>query len=427
MIFFYFLISLCFIIYPFQFLKAETISLEECLKKASQNHPSLLKYKSILAEADYKIKNKLAAFYPEINVSLSYLKSSSDYFNPATGLVETEKNDMYGVSLNFNQIVFNKMSRYYGFKIAQVEKSMDEKNFSEAQKTIYFTLKELYFSVLLYQKQIEILKKIIQRRQHNYVIIKLSYNSGKEKITAVLEAEANVKQAEYDLTEKIENLQLSKKIINLLIGDPQEKNYVFKPVTDVFVDYELIQTLNQAKINSTSLNNAYLKLSIEEMNHTTSFGEFFPSLSLRGAYGYSDDTFFPRYNNWNFGVSITIPLFSGGSSYFKTQEISHRINKIKEEIKEIQFQIHLKISELLNRYKMALKKKALTALKFKTAEESYRLTKLEYQQGKISYLWLEQKENELSALELDHEQTVYQIRIFHSEIEKYIKDETNEI
>ena len=52
------------------------------------------------------------------------------------------------------------------------------------------------------------------------------------------------------------------------------------------------------------------------------------------------------------------------------------------------------------------------------ALNSYELTRLSYQQGKLSYQWLKQKESELFNLELSKESLLYEMRVKNAEIEK---------
>ena len=296
------------------------ITLEDCLRKSAISHPAIVKYKNILLSSEYKVKSKLSEFYPELSLGLSYSKSSAQYFDTSTQSTKTQKSDTYSVSLNASQIVFARLSSYYAYQISLIEKSIEQKNYQDAFNTITYNVKELYSSILLYQNQLEVLKKTLERRKQNHTIIKLSYNAGKEKITSVMESDASVKQTEYDIIEKTESLNLAKKILNAFMNEPESKNYHYLPITDIQIPYHETDVLQRARILSPALNIYYLRLKIEQMNEKTAWGEFLPSISLTGSYGYADTQFFPRYNNWNISLTISIPLFSGGSTYYKIKD-----------------------------------------------------------------------------------------------------------
>lgn len=412
---FIFIVYLCILLLP---LNAEILSLEECIKISLSNNPTIKKYKYLINQYEYKIKHTLSSFYPTLTLSGSYTHKS-------TGTTIANEPDSYSISLNLNQLIFNGLTRVYNYKISKLDKRVIVQNYNDAIRNLIYSIKEKYFKVLLYRSQIKVLKKIIERRKEDLAIIKLKYDAGKENSASVLEMESDLKQAEYDLLDKKENLELLKISLSLLMGKEKDYNFMISEYRDNFPEFDKKTVVEKAKKLSPEINTARLQLQIEKYKLNSTKGEYFPSVDFTTSYKLNDEKFFPENKSWSIGLSISFPLFSGFSTPYAIKEIKSKIKSREEELKEIENNIKIKLYELLTKYNLLKKKREVIQLRYSSTYENYRLYRLKYKQGKISYMWLRQKENELSKLELDKEQIIYNIRTTLAEIEKYIKGAKN--
>ena len=184
--------------------------------------------------------------------------------------------------------------------------------------------------------------------------------------------------------------------------------------------------IKKTRKNYPDINKIKIEIQIAKERLKSIKSEYFPDISLTGGYSFSDDTFFPKNKSWNIGLNMTLRLFSGFSTPYSVNEQKNRIKALNESLLETENSIKINLLKLVNQYNLLKEKIEVIDLKYKATLENYRLIKLQYKQGKISYLWLKQKETELSNLEIQKEQLLYNIRTTLAQIKKYTGEFENE-
>ncbi|MBU1078642.1 MAG: TolC family protein [Spirochaetes bacterium] len=391
-----------------------TYGLEECIDLALKNNPTIKKNQYIIHQYEYQVKRARASFFPTINLSGRYSHSYSD----STGLGENN----YSVSLNLNQLLFNGLQRWNDYVIAKLEKEKVMVTYTNSRQELIYNVKAVYYQLLLFENQLNVWKKIIDRRKQDLALIKLKYDSGKEKLSSVKVAEASQQESQYNQLEKTEEIKLSKIKLNLFMNQPADNDLSVKEIDDHHKELNYPEVIQKIRTKYPQLNTAELDLKISEKNLDSTRGEYFPDFNLTGSYGLSDDTFFPQNKSWNIGLSVSIPLFAGFSTSHKINEMKYKLKSQKEGIREIQNELDIKFFDLLSSYSLLQKKVKVQSAKYDSAYESYRIINLEYKQGLTSYDWLQQKETELSQLELENEQLKYNMRVILAEINKYLTE-----
>lgn len=394
---------------------ASDYTLDDCIKAAMDHNATVKKYQNMIYSSDYALKGLKSAFWPSIKLSGSYSHSYDDQ----SGL----ENDSYSASLNLNQLLFNGLQRWNNYEIGRLEKQKAENNFFNSKRDVVYTVKENYFKILLCKTQLAVYEKILERRQESLTLIRLKYNSGKEKLSSVKEMQSDLEDTKYSLEEKAEELKLTKIKLAMLMNISISNDYDVKETGRQFTELDLRTVIEQVKQQDPSLNIARLNLQIEKYNLKLSQGEYFPDINLTGSYGNRGESFFPENNSWSVGVNVSLPVFSGFDTGYKVRKMEYNIKAKEEEVKETENDLDLKLFDLFSRYALLRKKLELVKMQYDSAYESYRIINLEYKQGISSYDWLQQKEAELVKIELDQENMLYNLRLARADIEKYITGE----
>ncbi len=399
-------------------LNGNPLTLKECIKIALKNNPSIKKEHNIINQYEYRIKKEASSFYPTINLSGGYSYNGNDYSGRNV--------NNYSLSLNLNQLLFNDLNRIYKYNISKYEKLIAIQNYYTAVNDLIYNIKNNYFQIILNRKQIDVIKKIIERRKQDLVIIKLKYDAGKESLSSVMEMKAVLKESEYNLLEKEEELKTIKKTLSILMGDEKVYEIDTGNYSDDFPKIVYNDIIKKTRKNYPDINKIKIEIQIEKERLKSIKSEYFPDISLTGGYNFSDDTFFPKNKSWNIGLNMTLRLFSGFSTPYSVNEQKNKIKALNETLLETENSIKINLLKLVNQYNLLKKKNEVIDLKYKATLKNYRLIKLQYKQGKISYLWLKQKETELSNLEIQKEQLLYNIRTTLAQIKKYTGEFENE-
>ncbi len=399
-------------------LNGRPLTLEECIKIALKNNPTIKKERRIITQYEYRIKKDVSSFYPTINLSGGYSYSGNDYSERGV--------NNYSFSLNLNQLLFNGLDRIHKYNISKYEKLIAIQNYYAAVNDLIYNIKNNYFQILLNKKQIDVIKKIIERRKQDLAIIKLKYDAGKESLSSVMEMKADIRESEYNLFEKEEELKTIKKTLFILMGSEKVYEIDTENYNDYFPEIVYDDIVEKAWKNYPDINRIKIEIQIEKERLKSIKSEYFPDINLTGGYSFIDDTFFPKNKSWNIGLNMSLSLFSGFSTPYSVNEQKSRIKALNESLIEIENNIKINLIKLVNQYNLLRKKIEVIDLKYSATLENYRLIKLQYKQGKISYLWLKQKETELSNLEIQKEQLLYNIRTTLAQIEKYTGEFKNE-
>lgn len=401
------LLLFCFLTLP---LFSGSLTVEECVRRALETHPSLKKHLYAVKQAEERVNQRKASFYPEIALKTQFSRSYQE--------LSGRQSEAYGISLSLNQLLFNGLQRFSAYQQSKLSGNLAREELKKSAAELIYSVKETVYALNLYEKQAEVLTKGIERRKEDLIIIRLKYAGGKESLVSVREMEAEVRDAGASLLEKQEQIALIRQILNLMMGRNAEEELSVQGLNGAY------ESLPQGDLGRKALENSYQAQRLDLLSQIQRYeiqaiqGEYFPQISLYGGLGLSEDSFFPSKKNWNFGLSLNLPLFSGFSTEAKKKEAQHRLSELQEEKKAAEMQLSIDLRRVLTAYRILKEKIAAWQEKFQAASDSYELTRLSYQQGKLSYQWLKQKENELSSLELSKESLIYELRIKRAEIEK---------
>lgn len=140
----------------------DTVSLEWCLDKASLNHPRIKNDELLRNISQERIHNIRAGNLPkiELNGKLSYQSDaiSLDIDVPIPGLVFPESpRDQYKISLDITQSIYDGGLSGSRQAVEEINEQLDQTQLEMDLRTSRIMVKDLYYNVLLLQKNIEIL------------------------------------------------------------------------------------------------------------------------------------------------------------------------------------------------------------------------------------------------------------------------------
>jgi len=276
---FVFLLSVCLTI---RVMAEEALTWEDCLKEAMKNHPDLIsgKEKVKQAEADKDITR--SPILPQVTSELSGKRVRTEA-NPET--------DTYSYRVTGRQLVFD------GFKTASDVDAASETiaaqryDYAVVSSNIRLNLRKAFASLLRAQELISLTEEIAERRNQNVELVRLRYEAGREHRGALLTAEADLAEAEFEVAQAKRNLSLAHResFLKKLIAKKESARF----------------SLKSAK------------------------SDFFPQVYLNASFGEAASDWPPKDNEWSAGLTVSFPIFEGGSRIA-------RVSKSKSLLKQSQ-------------------------------------------------------------------------------------------
>lgn len=289
-------------------LSAEVLSWNEAIQKAAANNADIQSAEQNVRALEATQTGTLSAFYPEISASLGVNNSKTN--------VDTGTNESYSAQLAVKQNLFSGFSDLHKYEQAKENTLIAKWKLQSAKADVSSSLKQAYSGFDYATELVKLNKNIVLRRSENLRLVELRFEGGRENKGSVLLSQAYNEQAKYDVLEA-EHLQNNQQVqLKNILGISAQSEIQLQ---DKIVVHS-INTKQPSFADLAAKTPAYMQASATErirrydIDIARSEG-FLPSLDLTGAVGKADNTFFPQSDSWNVGVTLSIPLFSGGRDY----------------------------------------------------------------------------------------------------------------
>lgn len=300
-------ISYLFMIVFFLFARVghaqETLTWEDCLKEAAENHPDLIIAYEEITQSKGDKTIAASSLFPQISadaaISTSHFKHSG-----------SSKSSSYGVS--GEQLIFDGLKTVNDTRAASENIKAAKESYRFASSQVRWRLRTAFIGLLRAQSLVKITEDIRQIRKQNWELIKLRYESGMEHRGAFLTADANLAQAEFDIKSAKRAVEVAQQELIKELGRSEfssiEVNGNFAVEADIEEkpDFVKIADKHPNLLKAVAQENAAL------WNVKSSKGDFLPTVSVNGDLGKSGSSWPPDEFGSGAGLRVSLPIFSGG-------------------------------------------------------------------------------------------------------------------
>lgn len=355
------------------------LPLEEAKALARKNSPTLQIAKENLYQAELLIDKAWVMVKPQINATGTYTHYNTDMsltfpdftsfafteedcgalWNPEVGFCFTrydtrviQKQDSFGLMATISQPLFLAQAistiknAYNGFDLAQI-------NTENAEDYLLHSVEVAYYGALATKRFLEIARHAVEIRQEHLKVANAKFEVGETAKITVLRAEIDVNQSEQDVKRAENSLALAKEVIRLLIGHYQDFSLV-PPEPPRRPAQTMEEYIHKAMEQRRDLTSAKLELAIAEQLKNDAWYRFLPQLVATGMYRLSDvKGFTDRYDQWQIGLALSVPLYDGGLRYAYLKEAKSKIREATVKIEETQQSIVSEIRQFWLKMEMA--------------------------------------------------------------------------
>ena len=378
------------------FARAQDLTLDwaGCVDSTLENNHQLKAKMYDMKQSEYSYLASLNSYLPKISLSHSFSRSGSETSPPS---------NRFSLSASVDQSIFN-LKTLSSIKVSRISYETARLNYeiflSELRKSLYTAYLNLFFA----QETLEANKKILQIREENAKLIKLKYESGMESKGNMLYAKAQYEMAKLSLTKSERSLasyrnELAKTMGVTPAGSLTIKDDLKVPVSD-FDPARIKEYMNyypDIKVYSKNLETARERLLSAKY-------DAYPNLNFGASVGYSGVTEFPQNRSWSMSLGMSLPLFSGGITYYSRNKASldnslksteetlkNALPALENDLKNF-YQDFLNAVDTINTYKILLE----------ANEERYKEGQIQYMSGTLSFINLENLEQNLVDSRLNY-------------------------
>ncbi|MEZ8019078.1 outer membrane channel protein TolC [Vibrio splendidus] len=311
-------------------------TLAEVYDQAKQNDPQLLRSAAQRDAAFEAVTSSRSSLLPQINLTAGYNLTRGETDLDSAPTRDNDQNALTA-GISFSQELYQRSS---WITLDTVEKSARQSDsaYAAEQQALILRVATAYFEVLRAQDNLEFVRaeKAAVARQLEQT--KQRFEVGLSAITDVHDA-----QAQYDGVLADEVLA-ENTLINNYEGlreiTGQEHSNLSILDTDRFSasksSESAIALVEQAEQKNLSLLAARISQDIAKDNISLQSSGHLPSLTLDGGYDYTDigssDTSDGTTNNFNVGVNLNVPLYTGGSTTSLTKQAEYNYVAASEDL-----------------------------------------------------------------------------------------------
>jgi len=312
------LIIICLLLSATSAYSQDTLTWEECALIAIDNNPDLVSAAEEVKQAMADKDINLSPMLPQLDSEVTANRQKSSKGTTA---------NTYSYGISGSQLVFD------GFKTASditgALKTMQSKqyNYAVVSSNIRLGLRSAFVALMRSQELISITEDIAQRRKQNLDLVKLRYEGGREHRGALLTAEADMAQAEFEIAQAKRSVTLAQRELFKELGLAKTSQAKAKGDFLISKNYSNKPDIDYLAQNTPFLQELMLRKEAARYNVNSKEADFFPKVYLNGSMGRTDDIWLPRNDEWSAGARITLPLFEGGR---RISEVSKARSQLRQ-------------------------------------------------------------------------------------------------
>ncbi|MEO0131912.1 MAG: TolC family protein [candidate division WOR-3 bacterium] len=371
------------------------LSLTQCIALAKQYNLELQEVKTNVQIVNSQLKETYSSFYPAIEVSGGYQTFE-------------EKNCQYSWGISSRYTIYRGGTRIWNLKISQLQLKDAKELYRQKENQIILQVKQNFYKIVKLQETEKLLRHILNRRRENLELIALNYESGRESALNLELSRINLEQIEYELQKLKTELKSAKYELATFLN-LADTDFVLQNETKIAKIPNLDSMIEIALKKRPELIREDIAEKIYQFQLKTKWANYLPLISFNSSYGGNGQTLPTSRNTWGAGVSLGITLFDGFSREAQINEVKLALKNQSYRKERTKLNIINEVRKAFDMYFNAIQYLEIASRKKSVLTDAYRLTKLQYQQGRTSYFFLEQKENELTQAESDYINALYNL------------------
>lgn len=411
------------------------LTLDDCLKIASQNNFDLLLARESINQADAQLTSAFGAYLPDLGINGGYtrrLTNLNQFIIVGDRTIDASVNpNAYRLNMGASMTIFDGFSREFNYDRANLDLQAAQLNATQSLREIKLLIYQRFVNVIR-NKQIYIIRQEnLKQGEAELERIKALFDAGVISIVNVYSQQSDLGNREFDLLNAEAQLFNSKAELLRVMG--------LEPDIDVDFDEKSVPNttdeLNLDKIDNEIKSYVYKTSSILEkrLDYQTSLlnyesskdnvgiarGSYFPRVFASGGWAWANNelTKFNDFGNASFGLSFTIPLFSqfrvdASVQNAEIQEIQANINLQRKE-QEVRTDVRVaQIKIETSRKQLEVADKALAF-----AEMNYESSRERFQVGDANIIEFQAANNQLINAQINKINAVYNYYQAKKEIE----------
>jgi outer membrane protein TolC len=354
----------------------EALTWDDCIREAAKNNPDLISSAEGVKESAANKRIAASGLLPQINSNVNAATARS-----ATGTTT----DTYSYGISGTQLLFDGIKTINDVKAASENVKAAQHSYKFTSSEVRLRLRTAFINMLKAQELLNITQEIFNIRRGNLELITLRYESGLEHKGALLTAEANLAQAQFEVSQAGRASEVAQRELMKEMGRQQ---FSLVRVTGGFAVSNA--ALEKPDFAVLADNNPYLGKLIAQKNAAAynlkgAAGNFLPQLSGRVSTEKSSAHWPPEDEGWNAGLTLSFPIFEGGLKLAELAQAKALLNQAQANERSTKDGVILTLEQYWAGLQDAIETVEVQRKFLAAAEERARIAEAQYSLGLIQF------------------------------------------
>ncbi len=367
----------------------DILTWEECVREAKKNHPDLISAAEKVRQTKEDKVIEISSLLPQIDSDVSG-KSAKASSGATT--------DTYSYSVTGEQLIFDGFKTLHDISSSSKTLEAEEYNYAVTSSNIRLALRSAFVGLLRAQELISLTEEIAKRRRQNLKLVRLRYEAGREHKGSLLTAEADLANAEYEVKQAERNVVLSQRELSKELG--LRKLNPMRAEGEFFAaeDYNVKPEIGKMADTTPFLRELIARKEASRYDLKSEQADFLPEVFLNGSMGKSSGNWSPDNDTWSFGMSVSLPIFEGGSRIADIRKAKSKLRQKEADERSGRDSVLLTLERTWKDLRDAIENVSVREKFLEAAEERARITQAQYETGLISFDdWIIIEDNLVSA------------------------------
>jgi TolC family type I secretion outer membrane protein len=376
--------------------KSRSLGLAQILDLAFERNPDLQAAQERIGQAEAKVAEAAAAFYPKVTGRLGYNYSNDP--SMAFSYIVAQRRFNFGQNINqpgfvenFRPELVGQMSLfrggqdYYRKKAAELGVEAAELEREALHNRLAASVTAAYYAMLAAPRQVEAARRSVEAVESELKNARIQYEEGALLKSDVLSLEVRRAQARETELKAQNAVELTLSGLKTLLGQDSDEALALREAADAPAGKpeNLADLLNQALAHRPEMQAAARQMEMREKELRAEIGGHLPKVNAYAAYGINERS--PEFNfnrdNLTLGLSAEVDLFSGGAVSARVKGAERKL----AEARAIRERTRLDIEDEVRRAKANLDearaRRQVAEAAQEAANEALRLVREQYRAG----------------------------------------------
>ncbi len=360
----------------------ETLTLDQALDQALAYSPKLKAAQEALAAARFTQKEAFTYFLPTLGTSYSWRRMQDEPTVNLNGMsFQTGSLNTYQWSTYLSQPIFTGFRLTSTYRLAQLGVDLARLEMRLARLDLVVAVKEAYLEYLRAQKSWKVAKQAVRQLKAHLKVSQDFYDVGIIPINDVLKTKVGLSGAQQQEVKAKNAVDLARSKLNVLLGRPVQQALEVQDILryqPVDIDYARAHRIALEK--RPELKALALRLEQAGQAVTQAQSQYYPQVSLRGAYNFTSDK--PELGDndyydpsgWEVSTQVEWTFWEWGRTKHRVsrrQAQRRRLGMLQSDLKD---QVGLQVKQALLFLRESEKNISTARISIAQAKENYRIT-----------------------------------------------------